>query len=276
MNKLLKYIFAILFYLSLTIVVLINILNSTILSKEYILNKLEESNYYNNIYTEVENNFENYIYQSGLDPIVLENIVSRDKIKEDTNIIISNIYDGNNKVIDLEVVRNNLSTNIDKSLEDRYLSEENKKAINKFIDIIINEYEDTIMNTDYSSKINTGISSINNKINMINIIMIILVIISILSLILLNIKKKIRKLSIFGIPLLALGLLLITIYLYIILNIDINNIVILNDAISIAVHYILNGIVVKFLINGSIFTILGILIIIIGNMLRYRKVKKMS
>lgn len=276
MNKLLKYIFAILFYLSLTIVVLINILNSTILSKEYILNKLEESNYYNNIYTEVENNFENYIYQSGLDPIVLENIVSRDKIKEDTNIIISNIYDGNNKGIDLEVIRNNLFTNIDKSLEDRYLSEENKKAINKFIDIIINEYEDTIMNTDYSSKINTGISSINNKINMINIIMIILVIISILSLILLNIKKKRRKLSIFGIPLLALGLLLITIYLYIILNIDINNIVILNDAISIAVHYILNGIVVKFLINGSIFTILGILIIIIGNMLRYRKVKKMS
>ena len=276
MNKLLKYIFAIILYLSLTIVVLINILNSTILSKEYILNKLEESNYYNNIYTEVENNFENYIYQSGLDPIVLENIVSRDKIKEDTNIIISNIYDGNNKVIDLEVVRNNLSTNIDKSLEDRYVSEENKKAINKFIDIIINEYEDTIMNTDYSSKINTGISSINNKINMINIIMIILVIISILSLILLNIKKKRRKLSIFGISLLALGLLLITIYLYIILNIDINNIVILNDAISIAVHYILNGIVVKFLINGSIFTILGILIIIIGNMLRYRKVKKMS
>lgn len=276
MNKLLKYIFAIILYLSLTIVVLINILNSTILSKEYILNKLEESNYYNNIYTEVENNFENYIYQSGLDPIVLENIVSRDKIKEDTNIIISNIYDGSNKNIDLEVVRNNLSTNIDKSLEDRYLSEENKKAINKFIDIIINEYEDTIMNTDYSSKINTGISSINNKINMINIIMIILVIISILSLILLNIKKKRRKLSIFGIPLLALGLLLITIYLYIILNIDINNIVILNDAISIAVHYILNGIVVKFLINGSIFTILGILIIVIGNMLRYKKVKKMS
>lgn len=276
MNKLLKYIFAIILYLSLTIVVFINILNSTILSKEYILNKLEESNYYNNIYTEVENNFENYIYQSGLDPIVLENIVSRDKIKEDTNIIISNIYDGSNKVIDLEVVRNNLSTNIDKSLEDRYLSEENKKAINKFIDIIINEYEDTIMNTDYSSKINTGISSINNKINMINIIMIILVIISILSLILLNIKKKRRKLSIFGIPLLALGLLLITIYLYIILNIDINNIVILNDAISIAVHYILNGIVIKFLINGSIFTILGILIIVIGNMLRYKKVKKMS
>lgn len=276
MNKLLKYIFAIILYLSLTIVVLINILNSTILSKEYILNKLEESNYYNNIYTEVENNFENYIYQSGLDPIVLENIVSRDKIKEDTNIIISNIYDGNNKGIDLEVIRNNLSTNIDKSLEDRYLSEENKKAINKFIDIIINEYEDTIMNTDYSSKINTGISSINNKINMINIIMIILVIISILSLILLNIKKKRRKLSIFGIPLLALGLLLITIYLYIILNIDINNIVILNDAISIAVHYILNGIVIKFLINGSIFTILGILIIVIGNMLRYKKVKKMS
>ena len=276
MNKLLKYIFAIILYLSLTIVVLINILNSTILSKEYILNKLEESNYYNNIYTEVENNFENYIYQSGLDPIVLENIVSRDKIKEDTNIIISNIYDGSNKNIDLEVVRNNLSTNIDKSLEDRYLSEENKKAINKFIDIIINEYEDTIMNTDYSSKINTGISSINNKINMINIIMIILVIISILSLILLNIKKKRRKLSIFGIPLLALGLLLITIYLYIILNIDINNIVILNDAISIAVHYILNGIVIKFLINGSIFTILGILIIVIGNMLRYKKVKKMS
>ena len=276
MNKLLKYIFAIILYLSLTIVVLINILNSTILSKEYILNKLEESNYYNNIYTEVENNFENYIYQSGLDPIVLENIVSRDKIKEDTNIIISNIYDGNNKVIDLEVVRNNLSTNIDKSLEDRYLSEENKKAINKFIDIIINEYEDTIMNTDYSSKINTGISSINNKINIINIIMIILVIISILSLILLNIKKKRRKLSIFGIPLLALGLLLITIYLYIILNIDINNIVILNDAISIAVHYILNGIVIKFLINGSIFIVLGLLIIIMGNMLKYKKVKKMS
>lgn len=276
MNKLIKYIFTILLYISLTIVVIINILNSTILNKEYILDKLEESNYYNNIYTEVENNFENYIYQSGLDPSVLNNIVSRDKVKEDTITIITNIYDGNNKEIDLEVIRNNLSTNIDESLEGRYLSEENKNAINKFIDIIIDEYEDTIMNTSYSNKINTVISSINNKINFINIVMIALVILSILVLIILNIKKKRRKLSIFGVPVLALGFLLITIYIYIIMNIDINNIVILNDAISIAIHYILNGIVIKFLIEGFILIGLGLLIIIIGNMLRYKKVKKMS
>ena len=50
----------------------------TMLNKTYILQKLDETNFYSETYKIVESNFENYISQSGLDEEVLENIKKRD------------------------------------------------------------------------------------------------------------------------------------------------------------------------------------------------------
>ena len=69
-----KAIFNIIKFILITILVIclisigvITIVSSTILNKEYITNKLEETNFYEETYELVKSNFENYIYQSGLD-----------------------------------------------------------------------------------------------------------------------------------------------------------------------------------------------------------------
>lgn len=93
---------------------LITIVSSTILDKNYIISKLEETNFYGEVYKLVESNFENYIYQSGLDETTLNNICSKEKVEQDINIMLSNIYEGTNKKIDTTPIKDNLNKNIDK------------------------------------------------------------------------------------------------------------------------------------------------------------------
>ena len=64
---------------------------------------------------ELETNFENYIGQSGLDENVIKNIISVEQIKQDTNIIIDNIYDGENITINTETIETSLKNNINTS-----------------------------------------------------------------------------------------------------------------------------------------------------------------
>ena len=71
-----------------SILILTNIVNATILNKTYILDKLDQSNYYSQTKKEIQSNFENYILQSGLQEDVIVNIVTEDKIKKDTKIFI--------------------------------------------------------------------------------------------------------------------------------------------------------------------------------------------
>ena len=98
--------------------VFINITKSTIMSKDYILGKLDETDYYINIKGEIESNFQNYIGQSGLDEEVLNDIVTDEKIKNDTEIIFNNIYDGTSEEVTTTEIEEKLRTNIDNSLEE--------------------------------------------------------------------------------------------------------------------------------------------------------------
>ena len=91
-KKIIQYIVATILALAILGLVIINILSSSILSKEYILAKLQSQNYYEKIYKETESNFENYIHQSGLDEDVLKDIVTKEKVEKDTRIILNNIY----------------------------------------------------------------------------------------------------------------------------------------------------------------------------------------
>ena len=92
MKTLVSYLLTISLALLLITTIFLYIANNTVLNEDYVLSKLEKNNYYDNIYNFVESNFEQYIYQSGLEETVIKNIVTREKIKNDTKIIIENIY----------------------------------------------------------------------------------------------------------------------------------------------------------------------------------------
>lgn len=119
-SNIIKYIVIILLIISIILTLAVKVLTSTILNKDYILGKLEETNYYKNIYNQVESNFENYIYQSGLDEDVIKGIISEEDIKSDTIQIINNIY--NNKEVtevNISKIEERLEKNIYDSLSDK-------------------------------------------------------------------------------------------------------------------------------------------------------------
>ena len=81
--NLLKFIFITILTICLIALGAITVASSTILDKNYVIQKLEETDFYSGTYKLVESNFEKYIYQSGLDEDVLKSICTEDKVKKE-------------------------------------------------------------------------------------------------------------------------------------------------------------------------------------------------
>ena len=209
---------------------ILTIVSSTILNEEYIISKLEETNFYDGTYELVKSNFEKYIYQSGLEEEVLNDICTEKKLKEDINTIISNLYRGTNKKIDTTEISEKLNENIEKSGVKR--TSKNSKAIDEFVKHICDEYTDTLIHTKYESKINSNYKEIVNIINKgYNIISIALVV-DIIILIAINNKKVSKDLQGIGIALFSTGTFELIVANIITSKVNIAGIKIFNDVFS--------------------------------------------
>ena len=249
------------------------IVSSSILSKDYMLNKLEETNYYINTYTQVIDDFENYIYQSGLDKEVIDDIVSIEDIKKDTKTIISNIYDGVNVKIDVDKVKENLNNNISKSLEGSNISLATQKAIDSFVDKITEQYKDSILHTNFEETIYEFIQKTEKFVGFARTVSITIIGISIIFILSAYYKKIWKNLAILGIPFVSAGLFYELVDIYIKSRVKIANIVILNDAITITIRTILENVFNTIKITGLLFIGVGALLILIGNIVRAKKYK---
>ncbi len=127
-----NYVLAILISICIIIFLIIQLASSSILNKKYMLSKLDEIDYYGKIQKDVQSNFENYIHQSGLDETVLENVVSKEKVKKDTQLMISSIYDGLEETIDIQEIKDKLNKNIDEFLGNTRNNQRTKRS-NKHI-----------------------------------------------------------------------------------------------------------------------------------------------
>lgn len=265
--NIIKYIAIILLTCAIIGLLIINIVSSTILSKQYVLSKLEETNYYEEIKKEIESSFENYIGQSGLDENVIKDIVSMEKVKEDTNIIITNIYEGTQKTVDTTEIETNLKNNIEASLENKKLTITQQKAINEYINKIASQYKQTMSHTSYENDINQMVKKVNRYIEKAKKVVIIGIAVLILLILVLNYKKLMRGISQTGIALLSSGIFYVILKMYINFKIKISNIVILNDAISNVVKTVMTDILSKIAQNGIILVCFGIVMIVVGNVI---------
>ena len=236
-----------------------NIVSSTILNQDYVLNKLEETNFYVETYELVESNFENYIYQSGLDEVVLENICTEEKVEKDIKTIISNIYEGKSEKIDTTEIADKLNANIDAQ---NVKNSSNEKAIQQFVKQICDEYTDTILHTQYEDKINDIYQKATNYLNKANTIVIAVVIIDFVLLIILNIKNISKLIQNIGIALLTTSLFEIIAINIINSKVDIAGIKIFNDSFSKTIVTILQDIVGK-IISLEIATLIVAIVIIV-------------
>ena len=271
LKTVIKYIITIILALSMIAYFFIQLASSTILSEQYILSKLEETDYYNKIYESVKSNFENYIHQSGLEETVLENIVSKEKVRKDTKIIISNLYDELEQKIDTQEIRDNLNNNIKETLGEQNITKTQQSSIDTFVDHICNEYTDTMSHFSYEKQINQYYQKAMQYINLAKKVLLITIGLAILLLLVLNLKRIYKFVLLLGISLTTTGTFLIIVNLFINSKVKVQTITILNDAISDTVRHVLADILHMIMNNGSIMLISGILLIIIPNLIHNLK-----
>lgn len=273
LSNIARYIVIILLVICLIGTIVVQILQSTILNQQYIIGKLYETNYYNNLYKEVESNFEKYIYQSGLDEDVLKSIITEEEVKQDTIQIISNLYSEKVESIDITKIESRLQENIDKSLDGQDISNTTKDSIKQFIQKITDEYKNTIVHTKYEDNINKGLSKIILYSEKAKIILLVADFILIAILLLLNAKKVVGGLENIGIAIFAVGIFSIIISIIINSNVNIDYITVISNWFSVAMRSILHDIVNTITTNGITFSVIGILIILTFNIVQYKKEK---
>lgn len=270
--NILKFIIMVILTVCLLFVGIKNVVTSTMLNKTYILQKLDETNFYSETYKIVESNFENYISQSGLEEEVLENICTEDKVKKDINIIISNIYDGTNEEIDTTEIAEKLNSNIDKQ---NVRTSKNSNAIDEFVNHICESYRDSIINTKYDKTINDLYEKILGGLEKVNKIVITISIIDIVLLVALNIKNISKILANFAETTFATSLLQFVFIIIIKAKVDISNIKAFNDAFSETIVAIIKNILNQINILGIVMLFISIIFTVIYEIIVYhRAVKK--
>lgn len=259
-KKILNFIFVLVIALSFTFIGVKSVVFKTIFNKEYVLEQMETNNFYSETYKLVESGFENYIGQSGLDEEVIKNICTEDKIKNDINIILSNIYEGTNEKIDTSEISNNLNSNIDK---ENVRTSSNSKAIDEFVEHICQSYKDTIISTNYENTINEKYSKITQKITKVQNILIIAIIISIIGVIVLNVKDILKLLFWTESAILSSAVMQLAITTVIKSKVNIDGIKIFNDAFSNIVVTIIKDILSKINIIAGKFIIVYFILVVI-------------
>lgn len=227
--NLLKFIFIMILTVAIIGLGLFAIAFSTVLNKDYVVQKLEETDFYSGTYKLVESNFENYIYQSGLDEEVLKEICSQDKVKKDINIMLNNIYSGTNQSIDTTEISEKLNANIDKS---GIKNKQNESAINEFVKHICQEYTDTLVHSKYETEINKMYNKINTLLNKVYNTLLIVFVIDLILIIIINKNKISKDIQALGIALMSASIFQIVACQIITSNVDVKNIKIFNDVFS--------------------------------------------
>lgn len=256
--------FIIIIFLSLSILssFLVFTVSNTILNKEYILNKMEECNYYEKTYLDINDILEQYIGPSGLDEEVLKDIYTEEQVKNDIDITVNAIFTGEEKTIETETIREKLSKNI---YENYTITNSQKEAINNFEDTIINEYTKQITHHDYLYVLENYNPTINKIMAKLKIIMPIIVCIIIVCLIILNMKNINKIIQGILIGFLSAGLTIMVIGIIINFNINFEAILILNENFSELIRNIANELLKSLQNLGIIIAILSTILLIATN-----------
>lgn len=241
--NLLKFIFITILTICLIALGVITIASSTVLDKNYVMQKLEETDFYSGTYKLVESNFENYIYQSGLDEEVLKSICTEDKVKNDINLMLSNIYDGTNKTIDTTEISTNLNANIDKL---GIKTKQNEKAINEFVNHICKEYTDTLVHSKYEAQINSVYKKAINNLSQVYNALLIVTVVDLILILIINNKKVSKNLQDIGIAMMATSIFGLAGCQIVQAKVNIQGIKIFNDVFSNSLVTIIQDLFNKF------------------------------
>lgn len=271
LTNLLKFILIVVLTVCSIAIGIIQIVTQTVLNKNYIIQKMEETNFYSETYKLVQSNFEKYIEQSGFEENILENICTEEKVKQDINLMISNIYEGANKTIDITEISDNLNANIDKlNIRDS----KNQKAIEQFVEHICQEYTDTLVHTKYENDINKFYKEIVIKKDKIEKIVIIAMVIDVIVILIVNNKNIEKDFQSIGTAIFSSSAFELIACQIINSRVSIKGIKIFNDAFSGMIVAIIQNVISKVVSFGIATLMIAIILIIINAIIIFFSIRK--
>lgn len=251
-NYLTKFISSILFFLATTITIIL----FTIFNQNFMAQQLNETNYYEKLYTNIKLEMSYYVTQSGLSDDILNNIFDKELLRRTTEKMLDNFYNNKDNTINKTSVEENLMNNINEELKDYKLTEEDKTSINKFITQMSSTYETEI---SYSNILNKYHNSFNRIYHILVALDILCIALFIINYFITRYTLKERNIII---SLLTTATLITIIHLYLSNTLDLGHLEFYNDIISNLINYTYQSIMSIFNIVSTLYLVISLSLIL--------------
>lgn len=251
-NYLTKFISSILFFLATTITIIL----FTIFNQNFMAQQLNETNYYEKLYTNIKLEMSYYVTQSGLSDDILNNIFDKELLRRTTEKMLDNFYNNKDNTINKTSIEENLMNNINEELKDYKLTEEDKTSINKFITQMSSIYETEI---SYSNILNKYHNSFNRIYHILVALDILCIALFIINYFITRYTLKERNIII---SLLTTTVLITIIHLYLSNTLDLGHLEFYNDIISNLINYTYQSIMSIFNIVSTIYLVISLSLIL--------------
>lgn len=251
-NYLTKFISSILFFLTTTITIIL----FTIFNQNFMAQQLNETNYYEKLYTNIKLEMSYYVTQSGLSDDILNNIFDKELLRRTTEKMLDNFYNNKDNTINKTSIEENLMNNINEELKDYKLTEEDKTSINKFITQMSSIYETEI---SYSNILNKYHNSFNRIYHILVALDILCIALFIINYFITRYTLKERNIII---SLLTTTILITIIHLYLSNTLDLGHLEFYNDIISNLINYTYQSIMSIFNIVSTIYLVISLSLIL--------------
>lgn len=271
MRLLLSYIMKFIQSISFFLLSLSLILILTVFNEDYVLDLLNNHNYYQELYDNTLEEVSYYLEQSGLNEEVLNNVISVKSLKKEIITTIDNLYTNQKITVNTEEFQNNLTTNINNYIKDNNIRVDNKDTVNILTKKLVNIYEEEISYNNTFEKVRP---IFNKAYKLTKIVLYLSIIVSIITYLINRYIFKDRNIiaSLFTNFVILVGLVLYTRY-----TIDINNIFFYNTSISNILMEFINSVLKCMLVTGIVSFILGLFIVFTttGTFKKLRQNKKL-
>lgn len=255
MRVVLSYIMKFIQSISFFLLSLSLILIFTVFNEDYVLDLLNNHNYYQELYDNTLEEVSYYLEQSGLNEEVLNNVISVKSLKNEIITTIDNLYTNQKITVNTEEFQNNLTTNINNYIKDNNIRVDNKDTVNILTKKLVNIYEEEISYNNTFEKVRP---MFNKAYKLTKIVLYLSIIVSIITYLINRYIFKDRNIiaSLFTNFVILVGLVL-----YIKYTIDINNIFFYNNSISNILMEFINSVLKCMLVTGIVSFLLGLFIV---------------
>ena len=258
MNKKIKIIlgYLILFIESILLcfILMFMIINKTILDKNYVIDKMEKTDFYNLLHKSIKTEMSYYTEQSGFEDDILDDTFTIEEIKTASNSFVDSIYDGTKIEIDSTNFQKRLNGKIDDYIEKSNFKIINEEEINKFVEKLSEIYTEKIQVNSVTNSIGSTIKTAIDKSNTI-------LIVSVVSLIVLMIINMfLFKRTEWGVLFLFVSFIFITINIYINNVIDLKHLFVYNQVITNVVKLIIDEILCLIVKTSIISLVIGLIL----------------